>query len=155
MSFFAGLLMANLGEYWVHRMQHQNMVKGSDHADHHRDNAARGVFKEYWAYLRPSLAVMIPITFLNYYSLNRGVAISWFLGALIGIAFSAWTHEVQHTNPNLVFWSKPLHFFHHNHTPNHNFGFSFSLWDRMFGTYKEVSWNRVATPRSEYWKVKW
>jgi sterol desaturase/sphingolipid hydroxylase (fatty acid hydroxylase superfamily) len=152
--FGLGLLIANFGEYWVHRLQHLHMVKGNDHADHHRDNAARGVAKEFWGYLKPSL---LPLAVIGYGCSWFGVAAvaGWVMGVVLAIAFSAVTHEVQHTNSFLVFWSKPLHHFHHNITPNHNFGFNFSLWDRMFGTYKSVPWPWLPVPWRDYRNVKW
>jgi sterol desaturase/sphingolipid hydroxylase (fatty acid hydroxylase superfamily) len=41
----------------------------------------------------------------------------------------------------------------------HNFGISFNLWDKVFGTYKDVDWkpkkDRKQYQLSEYLKINW
>ena len=40
---------------------------------------------------------------------------------------------------------------------NYNFGISIDLWDRVFGTYKDVEWNpeRKRHSLKSYFQIKW
>ena len=154
-GFAVGCFVVSLGEYWIHRLQHWQMIKGTNNEDQHERNEARGILREYWSYVRHSSLIIIPTTFASYCWLTLDSTIGWLSGILGYMIFSAWSHEIQHTDPNLVFWSKPLHYIHHNRTPNKNFGFTFCLWDRLFRTYEAVEWKRAPIPWSDYLKVKW
>lgn len=154
-GFLASFILVSFAEYWLHRFQHWGLIKGDDHAEHHRANKARGILCETWAYMLPGSLGALPLTALSYWFFGVGTAEGCFAGLYGSMFFSSWCHEVQHTNPHLVFWSLPLHYFHHNYTPKRNFGFSFSLWDRLFGTYEPLGWERKAVPWKEFRKVKW
>lgn len=154
-SFVVGCVSTSFLEYWIHRFQHQGMVKGSAHAGHHEFNQARGILRECWSYLSGGFVIYAPITIVTYVFLTPQIAIGWLSGTFCSMAFSAWSHEVQHTDPNLVFWSLPMHYIHHNRTPNKNFGFNFPLWDKLFGTYQEVEWKYTPAPGRNLFKVRW
>jgi sterol desaturase/sphingolipid hydroxylase (fatty acid hydroxylase superfamily) len=78
---------------------------------------------------------------------------------LVGFfAFVAFTHEVYHTDENLVFWvDRPIHHFHHAKNQwKHNFAFTNTLMDRLFGTFlDDPTWSRKPVRLRELLKVRW
>ena len=154
-SFFTACLFASLVEYGVHRYQHRGIKKGTPHANHHEQNATHGILIEYWAYLWRASPVIFVTSVISYELFGITVATSWTAGLLIYIFFSAFSHEVYHTDYHLVFWSEPVHHYHHNYTPNHNFAFNFTFLDRLFGTYKHVDLPSKPVPWKKFLEVPW
>ena len=152
----AGVLVGSLAEYWVHRLQHWRVFKAADHAEHHLQNAPRSWREEYWAYLKPGAAPALFGAGL-WYLLSAEASAGWMIGALGYAAFSAFTHELQHTDPNLLFWTRPVHYFHHKHNQwEYNFAFATTFWDRLFGTFKDdPEWQRKKVPLVRIFGIKW
>jgi sterol desaturase/sphingolipid hydroxylase (fatty acid hydroxylase superfamily) len=157
LPFFSGYAFASLGVYWVHRLMHFGVVHAKPHIDHHKRNTGQGWFSEFWDYLQPgSIVILIGAGF--WYFLSWKASICWIVGNVLCLVFSAFTHEVSHTNPSLIFWSKrPIHYFHHkNKEWNNNFGFTTIFWDVLFGTYKDdPEWTREKVNYRDFLKVKW
>lgn len=155
-AFVAALLVGTLAEYGVHRLMHYGKVLHKTHAKHHQRGEAQGWLGEFRDYFLPSLLV-IWVGFP--YSLAAGVGFA--AGGTMYAAWAAYAHQVQHENPELVFWLKrPVHHLHHKHKMwHHNFGISFSLWDHVFRTYKAVDWRPEKRPLQHGWtsffKIKW
>ena len=60
-------------------------------------------------YFLPSLPFL---WFGFFYSIAAGAG--WFMGGFIYAIIAAYAHQVQHDNPDLVFWlKKPVHHLHH------------------------------------------
>jgi sterol desaturase/sphingolipid hydroxylase (fatty acid hydroxylase superfamily) len=158
LGFLPGVLVASLGEYWVHRLMHWQILKAIEHVMHHRENAPRGWLHEYWAYARPAGLPIVLVAGCFWYFLSVEAAVGWFIGAFGYMAFTAYTHEMYHTDPNLVFWiRRPLHYFHHERDDwEHNFAFTTTLWDRLFGTFKDdPEWQRKKVPLRGIFSIRW
>lgn len=138
LGFALGVFTASFGEYWTHRMLHR--LKIAIHFNHHKENKSHGWLQEYRMYLYPATPVILVVTTLLWFFLNPSTSIGWAIGVVAHIAFSAYLHELCHTNPNLLFWmEQPIHHTHHKHGDGEissNFSFSTTLWDKLFGTYK-------------------
>ncbi|HTQ73320.1 MAG TPA: sterol desaturase family protein [Burkholderiales bacterium] len=157
LGLFSGVLVGSLAEYWVHRLQHWRVLKAADHADHHARNAPRSWLEEYWAYVRPG-AVPVVLAAALWLPLSPWAAAGWVTGALGYGAYSAYVHELQHTDPSLAFWiERPVHYFHHKHDQReHNFAFATTVWDRLFGTFKDdPQWRRTKMPLAKIFSIKW
>jgi len=132
-------------------------VHVKQHVEHHAKNSGQGWLLEFLEYVQHGSIVILLGSGLWYFS-SWIAAVDWALGILLCLLFTAITHEVSHTNPSLIFWTKrPVHYFHHkNHQWKHNFGFTTSFWDRLFGTYKEdLDWKRERVSLRDYLKIKW
>ncbi len=139
--FAAAATGGSLFEYLVHRMMHRSPFMAAAHRRHHERNATGGVLHEFLEHCRGvPVALALGALVVAFVSIASGVA--FFLGATAYGAWSAYAHELQHTNPKQCFWLRmPIHYVHHNHGMwHHNFGVGTDLWDRVFGTYRRVEW---------------
>lgn len=134
------LVVADLLSYWAHRLLHTSAFWHT-HAWHHASKYL------YWAAgLRASpvhvLVLFVPayVVYLLFPSPETGMA-----GAIVVIV-SILTQHFTHTNVRVPFVRQVervlvtprIHFTHHSANlarSNSNFGFIFTWWDRMFGTY--------------------
>jgi sterol desaturase/sphingolipid hydroxylase (fatty acid hydroxylase superfamily) len=128
-------------------------LKRAKHVQHHQSGVGQGFLREFFGYARGSWP-LLPAGFL--YSLGAGVG--FMAGGLLYSAFAAYAHELQHEHPECCFWLKrPVHHLHHSERMwNHNFGITFDVWDRVFGTYRREHYQRPA--RDSWWnlfRVKW
>ena len=131
------ILTADLMIYWIHRAQHRFDSLWRTHAWHHT------VEQLYWfsgfrvSFLHSLLysipQVVIPMLVFHLSPLEAGIAYS------LGVLIQFW----EHTNTDFdIGWLRFLiitpayHRVHHSveHIST-NYGTTFSLWDRMFGTY--------------------
>lgn len=129
--FVAALIFGSLIEYWVHRWMHKLHMVGKAHHKHHHSNTGQGVIWEFLQYAGGVSIFMCPIFLI---SIQAGLI--WSMGILVYAAFSAYSHQLQHENPSLCFWTK-THYVHHKYNmEQHNFGLAMDVWDRVFGTYK-------------------
>jgi sterol desaturase/sphingolipid hydroxylase (fatty acid hydroxylase superfamily) len=156
LSLLAALVVGSLVEYWAHRLMHKRWVLGRRHAEHHRVGTGQGVLGEFRDYLG-AVPVIGWLGFLS--SVQAGI---WFMvGAVLFAAFAAYSHQVNHERPELLFWMpRPLHHQHHAHKLwFHNFAISVDVWDRVFGTYKPIEWRPARRPfdhaMAEFLQVKW
>ena len=87
-----------------------------------------------------------------------GFGIGMIAGGSFYAAFAAYAHQVQHERPELTIWMRrPVHYIHHVHSMwHHNYGISFDLWDRVFGTYKYVEWRPARPVRLlDFFRIHW
>lgn len=138
-AFGIGLVFTSFMEYWIHRLMHHRFLLGLKHAEHHRDGWGQGWLGEFCDYMKGTL-LLGWLGFLHSVPAGIGFAVA----ATVYCAWSAYAHQLQHENPDLVFWMKrPVHYLHHKHHMwRHNFGIAFDFWDRVFGTYQRVDWQR-------------
>ena len=155
-AMFLALLISSLVEYIVHRLMHAKIVLGKKHLDHHVEGSGQGWWGEFLDYFLPS----VPFLWFGFlYSVPAGIG--WVLGGFVYACIAAYAHQVQHDNPDLVFWlDKPVHHLHHKGRMwHHNFGITVSLWDRIFGTYKDLDWQpqkeRTHYPLVAYFRIQW
>ena len=125
--------------YWIHRAQHRFNPLWRTHAWHHSIeqlywfSGFRTSFLHSFIYNIPQAAV--PMLVFNLSPLEAGIGYS------IGILIQFW----EHTNLNVrigplkyLIITPAYHRVHHSTEHSRtNFGTTFSLWDRMFGTYHD------------------
>jgi sterol desaturase/sphingolipid hydroxylase (fatty acid hydroxylase superfamily) len=159
-GFLVGGMLASLAEYWVHVLMHRRIFLGRTHMNHHREPEDESWFKQFAYYVLGGAlpwAIVIAVCWsLEVLPLGVGVAV----GGLTWSAWVAYAHTLQHYRPELVFWMKlPVHHLHHEYeTSHHNFGLSVDWWDRVFGTYKPLTWKPRETVRISVWgllKIRW
>jgi sterol desaturase/sphingolipid hydroxylase (fatty acid hydroxylase superfamily) len=154
-GFLAALFVGTLVEYWGHRMMHGFLLR-KRHARHHQDGHGQGWLGEFRDYFLGTL----PILWLGFL-VSGEFGIGFLIGGVLYAMFAAYCHELQHARPELCFWlPRPVHHLHHHHRMwKHNFGISFDLWDRVFGTYKRADWAPAPAsarpPLGSYLKIKW
>ena len=122
--------------YWAHRLNHMKWLWPT-HAFHH------SAHNLYWAAGQRGspmhyLLAALPALLVQVFFVPAG-AFLW-----IAIAYGIGHDSLIHSNLKLprrlnwVFVTGESHFVHHGRDPrlgNSNFGFLFTFWDRLFGTY--------------------
>jgi sterol desaturase/sphingolipid hydroxylase (fatty acid hydroxylase superfamily) len=137
-KILAALLIVDFTIYWIHRAQHRTDILWRTHAWHH------SIEEMYWfAGFRTSFfhsfiynipQVFIPITLLHLTPAEAGIGYS------LGLLIQFWEHTNLDVNIGplkYIFITPAYHRIHHSATANRgmNLGTTFSLWDRMFGTF--------------------
>lgn len=161
-GFASALFVGTLAEYVVHRAMHRGKLLGKKHAEHHQEGAGQGVWGEFVDYFVGSIPVLLVGFAIGFFACQSLFAGLGFVGG--GVAYTlmaAYSHQLQHEKPDLAFWLvRPVHYLHHHHRMwKHNFGITFDVWDRVFGTYKAVDWQpqrpRRDYPWRSYLQIKW
>ncbi len=160
-AFLFAVLLASLVEYLVHIGMHRRILLGTIHTQHHKDGTAEGWFWEFLAYL-PAVVVFGSVAGVVVWSEGWvWMPVGFTAGALFYAAFAAYSHQVQHEHPELVFWMRmPVHHVHHVHRQwRVNFGIGLDIWDRVFGTYERVDWQpdpaRKRKSLFDFFRIKW
>ena len=132
------LLLVDFTIYWIHRAQHRFDVMWRTHKWHH------SVEHMYWfAGFRTSFLhsliynipqVLVPMQLFHLSPLEAGVGYS------IGLFIQFWEHTNVRANIGplkYIFITPQYHRVHHSATRHQsmNLGTTFSIWDRMFGSY--------------------
>lgn len=134
------LVCADFTIYWIHRAQHRFDLLWRTHAWHH------SIEEMYWfAGFRTSLAhsflynipqATIPMLFFGLGTVETSIAFA------IGMLVQFWEHTNLKVNLGFlehVFITPQYHRVHHSASDlcRTNYGTTFSLWDRMFGTWHD------------------
>jgi sterol desaturase/sphingolipid hydroxylase (fatty acid hydroxylase superfamily) len=132
------LFMVDFTIYWIHRGQHHFDILWRTHAWHH------SIEQMYWfAGFRTSFLhsfiynipqVVIPVTLFKLSPAEAGIGYS------LGLLIQFWEHTNLKVNIGPLAWliiSPAYHRIHHSATVHRgkNLGTTFSIWDRMFGTF--------------------
>jgi sterol desaturase/sphingolipid hydroxylase (fatty acid hydroxylase superfamily) len=153
------LVVGTLVEYVVHRLMHRRILLGRKHAAHHKGGWGQGWLGEFWDYYVGSLPVIVLVLLLAWGLDLPAAGVGFAAGGVFYTMFAAYVHQAQHERPELIFWMRmPIHHVHHAHQMwRHNFGICFDGWDRLFGTYKVVDWQRPFTrPRwRDFLRIEW
>ena len=156
--FLGGLVFGSFIEYWGHRLMHGWRLIGKVHRNHHATGVGQGVLLEYWEYIKPLFPLMFPM-----FLVSVPAGIGWFVGTNVFAFFSAFSHQLQHDNPQKCFWMPmPNHYVHHKMNMWHyNFGMALDVWDRVFRTYKpveEAKWREGLDPelaKKSIFDIRW
>ncbi len=125
--------------YWIHRAQHRFNLMWRTHAWHHSIeqlywfSGFRTSFLHSFIYNIPQAAV--PMLIFNLSPIEAGIGYS------LGLLIQFW----EHTNLNVnigplkyLIITPAYHRVHHSTSHSRtNFGTTFSIWDRIFGTYRD------------------
>jgi len=131
------LVIGELGQYWVHRMQHEVPWLWRFHALHHSAprlywlNAAR--FHPFDILIN-NFAAIVPLVALG---AGEKVLVLWVLFAAIHGIFQHCNVPVRIGPLNWIFSMAELHRWHHSRLPvesNRNYGQNLIVWDAVFGT---------------------
>jgi sterol desaturase/sphingolipid hydroxylase (fatty acid hydroxylase superfamily) len=132
------LLIVDFIIYWIHRAQHRTDILWRTHAWHH------SIEQMYWfAGFRTSFLhsfiynipqVVVPITLLKLTPAEAAIGYS------LGLLIQFWEHtnlDVKIGPLRHIIITPAYHRIHHSATVHRgmNLGTTFSLWDRMFGTF--------------------
>jgi sterol desaturase/sphingolipid hydroxylase (fatty acid hydroxylase superfamily) len=129
------LLLSDFLAYWQHRFEHRffwlvHRVHHSPTELHAANNYGHPLF------LIPSLLISIlPLSFLNFYSLAVPLTVTLIAGVLNSLAHAPVDFHFGPLRRILV--DNRFHRIHHSQEPEHfdqNFGALFSIWDQLFGT---------------------
>jgi sterol desaturase/sphingolipid hydroxylase (fatty acid hydroxylase superfamily) len=125
--------------YWIHRAQHRFDPMWRTHAWHHSVeqlywfSGFRTSFLHSFIYNIPQAA--IPMLVFNLSPIEAGIGYS------IGLLIQFWEHTNIDVNIGPLRWiiiTPAYHRVHHSTAHSRsNYGTTFSLWDRMFGTYTD------------------
>ena len=132
------LLMVDFTIYWIHRAQHRFDVMWRTHKWHHSVEhmywfaGFRTSFLHSFIYNIPQ--VLVPMQLFHLSPLEAGVGYS------LGLFIQFWEHTNVRANIGAlkyIFITPQYHRVHHSATRHQgmNLGTTFSIWDRMFGTY--------------------
>jgi sterol desaturase/sphingolipid hydroxylase (fatty acid hydroxylase superfamily) len=141
-AFLIALLVGSLVEYWGHRLMHAWLLK-KRHVLHHKEGTGQGWLGEFRDYFTGTLPVIMVGGLISYFADSWETALGFIAGGTFYAALAAYSHQLQHEKPELCFWlPRPVHYLHHaNHQWRENFGITFDLWDRVFGTYRKMEWD--------------
>jgi sterol desaturase/sphingolipid hydroxylase (fatty acid hydroxylase superfamily) len=158
----AGFVAGTLGEYLMHRWMHHGVAMKRVHGRHHLLRVGQGWLGEFIDYGRGGIGPILAFAGPLAWPLGMPtVALGFLAGAGAHVAFAAYSHQLQHEKPHLVFWmKKPVHFLHHDQKMwTTNFGISTDVWDRLFGTYQDVEWEPetfgLANSIREFVRIDW
>jgi sterol desaturase/sphingolipid hydroxylase (fatty acid hydroxylase superfamily) len=132
------ILVVDFTIYWLHRAQHRFDVMWRTHAWHHSIEhmywfaGFRTSFLHSFIYNIPQ--AMVPMLLLKLSPLQAGIGYS------IALFIQFWEHTNVKVNLGPLKWvfiTPQYHRVHHSATRqcHMNLGTTFSIWDRMFGTY--------------------
>src|SRR6266850_7664607 len=134
------VFMADFVIYWIHRAQHRFDMLWRTHAWHHSIeqmywfSGFRTSFLHSFIYNIPQ--VVIPLTLFKLSPAEAGIGYS------LGLLIQFWEHTNLNVNVGPLAWliiTPAYHRVHHSATVQRgkNLGTTFSIWDRMFGTYAD------------------
>ena len=155
LTALAGAASWSFAEYAMHNWNGHHMKGRTDfsreHLDHHVDPT---YFSPPWKKARAAIGVvafMAPLTM-------------WLVGALVGVVYTLCfvasylfyehVHLRAHTHPPRGPYGRRVrmhHFAHHFTNPKHNHGVTSALWDRVFGTFREIGVVRVPAGKAMGW----
>jgi sterol desaturase/sphingolipid hydroxylase (fatty acid hydroxylase superfamily) len=145
---FLAIFLADFVIYWIHRAQHEFGPMWRTHQWHHSTeqlywfSGFRTSFLHTFIYNIPQAA--IPILVFNLSPLELGIAYS------IALLIQFWEHtnfDVAIGPLQYLVITPAYHRVHHSVQHNRrNFGTTFSLWDKMFGTYLNPAMVAVNAP---------
>ena len=136
---FMVMALFEFGQYWMHRLMHNNALFWSTHAPHHHItqlNAAKGYVGN------PIELFLISLSVIALFDFDQAAI---FASASLGTAISTFAHANVRSDPpiwySFFFTTIRHHSLHHTalsyEDTRCNYGNVLILYDRIFGTYRE------------------
>ena len=155
-KIIAGLLCIDFTFYWAHRLYHTWALPWRLHRVHHSDtNVDSATFFRF----HPFDAVMDTTTIIiasALFGIDISIVTLFFLINLVftiaqhsKFVFPKWTDSIL----GKVFMTPNLHKIHHHQNQfytDSNFGLTFIIWDRIFGTYKYLPVKQIKYGLQEF-----
>jgi len=158
-GFVAGAGVGSLAEYGIHILMHRRVILSRTHFNHHREPEGENVLKQFVYYVLGGIGPASLVAFGLFWIGALPAGVGFLAGAIAWAGWVAYAHTLQHERPELVFWMKrPVHHLHHEHgMGEHNFGLSVDWWDRVFGTYKPMPFDRgpVRFSLRDLLRIRW
>ncbi len=136
--FFPAYIILDLCSYWAHRISHEQRFWWCTHITHHSGNKYNLAVSFRLSWIQQfKLIFLLPLAFLGFHPLI------FFVANQIAVLFQFWVHTEY--VPKLHPWIEYIIATPSNHRVHHgsqtkyldkNYGASFIIWDRMFGTYQ-------------------
>jgi sterol desaturase/sphingolipid hydroxylase (fatty acid hydroxylase superfamily) len=153
LQIVAATLVAELGQYWQHRLSHTCSWLWPFHAVHHAVPRLYGLNTGRFHFLNQAFA-----TFMGYPPLYlcgfSGQTIHYYTGFYTIIGLLSHTNINTHCGPlNLVFNTPEMHRWHHSKNigeSNSNYGENLLVFDHLFGTYCGGSFGPTVVGRMRY-----
>jgi sterol desaturase/sphingolipid hydroxylase (fatty acid hydroxylase superfamily) len=143
-----GLLIAEFGGYWAHRLAHRGGWMWRFHSIHHSSRRLYWLnsFRSHpiniaWHHLSGAFILMLIGT-------PQHILLSVLAVSGVGAIFQHLNARLEHGFLNYVFSTNELHRWHHSDKrgeSNHNYGSVLIVWDLLFGTYLNRCGQRPAT----------
>lgn len=154
-SFILCLIWLDFWRYWSHRIAHENRFWWATHITHHSSEKYNFSvsFRLSWVQ-HLKIIFFIPVAICGFHP------VVFFIVHQIEVLYQFWIHtEYIRKLPKpieYVFTTPSHHRVHHGrneHYMDKNYGSTFIIWDRMFGTFipeKEVSEYGITVPPNSY-----
>jgi sterol desaturase/sphingolipid hydroxylase (fatty acid hydroxylase superfamily) len=136
-TFIPCYILFDLCSYWAHRVSHHTRFFWATHVAHHSGEHYNLTvsFRLSWVqYIK--IMFFLPVSFIGFHP------VIIFVTNQIAVLFQFWVHTeyIRKLHPVIeyIFATPSNHRVHHGSQPkyiNKNFGATFIIWDRMFGTY--------------------
>lgn len=132
-------ILYDLSSYWSHRISHFNRFFWATHVVHHSGEHFNLTvsFRQSWVQ-HFKLIFFIPLAFAGFHP------VIFFVAGQLSVLYQFWIHTEQigklHPAVEYIFVTPSHHRVHHGSQDKYldmNFGATFILWDRMFGTFIE------------------
>jgi sterol desaturase/sphingolipid hydroxylase (fatty acid hydroxylase superfamily) len=138
-TFVPCYIIFDLCSYWAHRISHQQRFWWATHIVHHSSEYYNLTvsFRLSWVQ-NLKLIFFLPVALMGFHP------IVFFVVNQIAVLFQFWVHTeyIRRLHPAIefVFATPSNHRVHHGSQEkyiNKNYGATFIIWDRMFGTYQK------------------
>jgi sterol desaturase/sphingolipid hydroxylase (fatty acid hydroxylase superfamily) len=138
-TFLPCYIIFDFCSYWAHRISHQQRFWWATHVVHHSgENYNLTVsFRLSWVQ-HFKLIFFVPVALMGFHP------VIFFVVNQIAVLFQFWVHTeyIRRLHPviEFIFATPSNHRVHHGSQEkyiNKNYGASFIIWDRMFGTYQK------------------
>ena len=138
-TFIPCYIIFDFCSYWAHRISHQQRFWWATHVVHHSSEHYNLTvsFRLSWVQ-NLKIIFFLPVALIGFHP------IVFFVVNQIAVLFQFWVHTeyIRRLHPAIeyIFATPSNHRVHHGSQEkyiNKNYGASFILWDRMFGTFQE------------------
>lgn len=138
-TFIPCYIIFDFCSYWAHRVSHQQRFWWATHVVHHSGEHYNLTvsFRLSWVQ-HFKLIFFLPVAFMGFHP------VIFFVVNQIAVLFQFWVHTeyIRKLHPAIeyIFATPSNHRVHHGSQEkyiNKNYGATFIIWDRMFGTYQE------------------
>jgi sterol desaturase/sphingolipid hydroxylase (fatty acid hydroxylase superfamily) len=138
-GFALALVLVDLCRYWAHRISHEQRFWWATHVTHHSSEKMNFSvsFRTGWTQ-HIKFIFLLPVPFLGF------DPFTFFVCHQLAVLSQFWVHtELVRKLPapiEYIFVTPSHHRVHHGSNPKYidkNYGSTFILWDRLFGTFQE------------------